>query len=92
MRWSIKQGTHRLLIEKLATLPHHPKPSQALFVVKTEAAVSVRYGRMVRDAGLKDLTFHDLRHEATSLLPKLLPNPLALKRVTGNRDLKSCVR
>ncbi len=47
---------------------------------------------MVREAGLKDLTFHDLRHEATSRLAKLLPNPLDLKRVTGHRDLKSLDR
>ncbi|ANA14454.1 MULTISPECIES: tyrosine-type recombinase/integrase [Acetobacter] len=85
-------GARRLLIEKLATLPHQPKPTQRLFDVGTEAAFSVRYGRMVRDAGLKDLTFHDLRHEATSRLAKLLPNPLDLKRVTGHRDLKSLDR
>ncbi|MFT8775501.1 MAG: tyrosine-type recombinase/integrase [Gluconacetobacter liquefaciens] len=57
-----------------------------------EAAFSVRYGRMMKRAGLHNLTFHDLRHEATSRLARLLPNPLDLKRVTGHRDLKSLDR
>ncbi|KXV78675.1 hypothetical protein AD954_01670 [Acetobacter cerevisiae] len=47
---------------------------------------------MIRNAGLKGLIFHDLRHEATSRLAKFLPNPLDLKRVAGNHDLKSLDR
>ncbi|KXV71128.1 hypothetical protein NKW54_15670 [Acetobacter cerevisiae] len=63
-----------------------------IFDAGTEAAFSVRYGCLVRSAGLKDLTFHDLRHEATSRLAKLLPNPLDLKHVAGKHDLKSLDR
>jgi integrase len=85
-------GARRLLLEKLATLPRPPGPDEAVFDVGTEDAFSMRYGRLVREAGLKNLTFHDLRHEATSRLAKLLPNPLDLKRVTGHRDLKSLDR
>jgi integrase len=43
-------------------------------------------------AGLEDLTFHDLRHEATSRLAKRYPNPMDLKRVTGHLTLKSLDR
>ncbi|MFT8646264.1 tyrosine-type recombinase/integrase [Gluconacetobacter sp.] len=85
-------GGRRLLREKLATLPRPPKAGQAVFDVGTEDAFSMRYRRLVHHAGLKNLTFHDLRHEATSRLAKLLPNPLDLKRVTGHRDLKSLDR
>jgi len=47
---------------------------------------------MTRRAGLTNLTFHDLRHEATSRLARYLSNPLDLMRVTGHRDLKSLDR
>ena len=49
-------------------------------------------GRFISRAGLEDLTFHDLRHVATSRLARRFPNPLDLKRVTGHRDLKSLDR
>lgn len=54
--------------------------------------LKMRYRRAVSRAGIDDLTFHDLRHIATSRLAKLYPNPLDLKRVTGHRDLKSLDR
>nr|WP_310889159.1 site-specific integrase [Gluconacetobacter diazotrophicus] len=85
-------GARRLLLEKLATYEEPPESNNKVFSVGTEAAFSVRYGRMVKQAGLHNLTFHDLRHEATSRLARLLPNPLDLKRVTGHRDLKSLDR
>jgi len=54
--------------------------------------LKMRYRRAVSRAGIDDLTFHDLRHIATSRLAKLYPNPLDLKRVTGHKDLKSLDR
>jgi len=54
--------------------------------------LKMRYRRAVMRAGIDDLTFHDLRHIATSRLAKLYPNPLDLKRVTGHKDLKSLDR
>jgi integrase len=54
--------------------------------------LKVRYRRAVIRAGIEDLTFHDLRHIATSRLAKIYTNPLDLKRVPGHRDLKSLDR
>jgi integrase len=54
--------------------------------------LKMRFRRAVARAGITDLTFHDLRHIATSRLAKLFPNPLDLKRVTGHKDLKSLDR
>jgi len=45
-------------------------------------ALTMRYRRAVTRAGIEDLTFHDLRHVATSRLAKSYSNPLDLKRVT----------
>ncbi len=41
---------------------------------------------------LRDLTFHDLRHEATSRLAEKLSNVLELAAVTGHKDLRSLKR
>jgi integrase len=54
--------------------------------------LKMRYRRAVVRAKIDDLTFHDLRHIATSRLAKIYVNPLDLKRVTGHKDLKSLDR
>jgi integrase len=54
--------------------------------------LKMRYRRAVVRAAINDLTFHDLRHIATSRLAKIYTNPLDLKRVTGHKDLKSLDR
>jgi integrase len=41
---------------------------------------------------LGDLTFHDLRHEATSRLATKLPNVIELAAVTGHEDLRMLKR
>lgn len=58
-----------------------------------------QYLREAKEAGvanpmpfLKDLTFHDLRHEATSRLAERLPNLIELASVTGHRDLRMLKR
>jgi integrase len=55
-------------------------------------ALKMRFRRAVKRAGIEDLTFHDLRHIATSRLARIYTNPLDLKRVTGHKDLKSLDR
>jgi len=85
-------GALRLLREKLLTYPRAPKADGLVFDVGNGNAFGIRVVRKAKRAGLADLTFHDLRHEATSRLARLLPNPLDLKRVTGHKDLKSLDR
>ncbi|RUT25741.1 DNA recombinase [Asaia sp. W19] len=85
-------AARRLLVEKLEQMPHRPEPYEKIFDIGNEKAFSVRFGRMTKRAGLVNLTFHDLRHEATSRLARYLANPLDLMRVTGHRDLKSLDR
>lgn len=46
----------------------------------------------LRRAGLTDLHFHDLRHEATSRLAERLPNVVELSAVTGHKDLRMLKR
>ncbi len=68
------------------------KADDLIFDVGSMNAFSVRFGRMTKKAGLQDLTFHDLRHEATSRLARIYTNPLELRRVTGHKDIKSLDR
>lgn len=45
-----------------------------------------------RHGFLQDMKFHDLRHEATSRLAKLVPNVIELASITGHTDLKMLQR
>ena len=86
-----------LMPEAITILRNHlgslkPGAEDAVFSVGNANAFKVRIGRMIARAGLEDLTFHDLRHEATSRLAKRYPNPMDLKRVTGHLTLKSLDR
>ncbi len=57
-----------------------------------QATLKVAFMRAVKRAGIADLTFHDLRHEATSRLAKTYTNPLELMRVTGHKTLSMLAR
>lgn len=79
------------VLQELLAMGEH-KPEDLVFPVGSGGAFSIRFRRACARAGLLDLTFHDLRHEATSRLAKRYTNPLDLKRVTGHKDLKSTDR
>jgi integrase len=91
--WEIRPlmpGAITLLLAHLGD--RKPKPQDLVFEVGSHNSFKVRIGRMIKRAGLADLTFHDLRHEATSWLAKRYPNPMDLRRVTGHLTLKSLDR
>ncbi len=46
------------------------------------------FRKAVRGAGIRDLHFHDSRHEATTRLSRRLSNVLELAAVTGHKTLK----
>ncbi|MGE0082526.1 MAG: site-specific integrase [Thiohalomonadaceae bacterium] len=58
----------------------------------TENAFKLAWQRAVKRAGLPDLHFHDLRHEAASRLAEKLTNILELSSVTGHLDLRMLKR
>ncbi|MFT9094510.1 MAG: tyrosine-type recombinase/integrase [Gluconobacter cerinus] len=67
-------GAARLL-RTLQTQRVSARPDDPVFDVGSKNAFSVRFGRMTKKADLRDLTFHDLRHEATSRLARIYTNP-----------------
>lgn len=57
----------------------------------TQSAVVQAWGRACKRAKIEGLTFHDLRHEATSRLAQKLPLQ-DLMKVTGHKDSKMLAR
>ncbi|APC69285.1 tyrosine-type recombinase/integrase [Ralstonia nicotianae] len=72
-------------IERLKLLPGNDVGQ--LFRL-TAATADVLFRRAVAKAELKDLHFHDTRHEACTQLAKCV-DVLSLARIIGHRDLKS---
>ena len=54
----------------------------------TTEAVKRSYMRAIRRAGIKDLRFHDLRHEATTRLFEKGLNIMEVASITGHKDLR----
>ncbi len=54
----------------------------------SSAVASALFRKAARNAEIKDLHFHDTRHEATTRLARKV-DVLALARIIGHRDLKS---
>jgi integrase len=52
----------------------------------TEASLDANFRKMRAKTAIKELTFHDTRHEAITRLAKKL-NVLELARAVGHRDL-----
>ena len=58
----------------------------------TSSAAKQAWERAVERAGIENLHFHDLRHEATSRMASRIPNALALASITGHRDMQMLKR
>jgi integrase len=79
-------------IEVLNSIPRHPKSRRVFWTWTQKDSVVNAWKRMCRKAGIVNLHFHDLRHEATTRLSTKLPNILELSAVTGHKDLKMLKR
>ena len=58
----------------------------------TENGVSQAFARICKRAGLANLRFHDLRHEATSRLFERGFNPMQVAAITGHKTLQMLKR
>lgn len=78
-----------------AVLRSREKPSGsqgAVFEGVTTSAVKQAFQNAVRRAGLADLRFHDLRHEATSRFFEIGLNSMEAAAITGHKDLRMLKR
>jgi len=73
----------------IATLRSLPRSLNGqVFTGLTTQAVKIAFARAIRRAGLADLHFHDLRHEATSRLFERGLNLMEVASITGHKDLR----
>lgn len=76
----------------IAILSDLPRSIDGRVFPVTANALKLAFERSVRRAGIEDLHFHDLRHEATSRLAEKLPNLIELASVTGHKDVRMLKR
>jgi len=55
-------------------------------------AISTMMARVCKRAGIENLRFHDLRHEATSRFFEKGLNPMQVAAITGHRTLQMLKR
>ncbi len=93
--WDTKNGENRqvpLSTKALLVLEKIPKRKDGHLFGMTAHAISYAFIRACRRGNLKDLHFHDIRHEATTRLSGKLANILELSSVTGHKDLRMLKR
>jgi integrase len=89
-----KNGTARdvpLSNRAKATLEALPRSIDGKVLGTTQSAVVQAWARACKRARITDLTFHDLRHEATSRMAEKLALH-ELMKVTGHKDTKMLAR
>ena len=64
-------------------------PEAPLFPEREPLVLTRAFGRLVRRLGLRDITFHDLRHDAASTLAMA---GVPLRTVAGHRDMRMTTR
>lgn len=63
-----------------------------IFGYSTNYSGSHAFSSLVKKLGIKDLRFHDLRHEATSRLFEIGLNPMEVASITGHKTLQMLKR
>jgi integrase len=73
-------------IELLSSLKGSATPAR-VFTIHA-GSITQAFARACRRVGLENLTFHDLRHEATSRFFEKGLNPMEVAFITGHQDLR----
>ncbi|WP_226818630.1 site-specific integrase [Acidithiobacillus montserratensis] len=79
-----------IAVQVLQSLPRHI--SGKAWGPLHEASLSRAFARACKRAGIEDLRFHDLRHEATSRLFEKGLNPMQVASITGHKTLQMLKR
>ena len=90
-----KTGTPRrvpLSTAALAVLDGLPRRLDGRVWGMRPDSISQAFERVCKAAGIKGLTFHDLRHEATSRLFEKGLNPMEVAAITGHKTLQMLKR
>ena len=76
----------------VATLDALPRHESGSVIPLTGEAIKLAFVRACKRANIKNLHFHDLRHEAASRLAERLDNILELSSVTGHKTVQMLKR
>jgi integrase len=76
----------------LRSFPRALNPAAPVLPRTTPAELTRTFRRYVQAIGLKDLTFHDLRHDVASTLTAAGVPQRAVMEILGHRDLRMTVR
>lgn len=85
-----KNGTSRtvpLSTHAIQILTEIPRNIDGQVFPVTHEVVSQAFNRARKQAGVKDIRFHDLRHMAITRLAEKLPNLIELSAVSGHKSL-----
>jgi integrase len=85
-----KNGTSRtvpLSTHAIQILTQMPRNLDGRVFPVTHEVVSQAFNRARKQAGIKDVRFHDLRHMAITRLAEKLPNLIELSAVSGHKSL-----
>lgn len=85
-----KNGTSRtvpLSTQAIQILGEIPRNLDGRVFPVTHEVVSQAFNRARKQAGIKDVRFHDLRHMAITNLAEKLPNLIELSAVSGHKSL-----
>ena len=80
------------LRELLMTLPRPIDPQMPVLPQWNPANLTVAFGRLVRSLGIKNLTFHDLRHDTASTLTMAGVPQRTIMAILGHRDPRMTLR
>lgn len=89
-----QQQIIRLKAQYIAAHGEAPAPDTRIFTrYKTESTYSKIFTKSAKEAGLKNIRLHDLRHEATTRISqKCQHNNTLTKNYTGHKDERSLAR
>jgi integrase len=90
-----KNGTSRIVplsTHAIQILAQMPRNLDGRVFPVTHEVVSQAFNRARKQAGVKDVRFHDLRHMAITRLAEKLPNLIELSAVSGHKSLSMLKR
>ena len=79
-------------IAAISSLPRHISDGRVFWTWQRADSLENVWRRAVRWAGIEDLRFHDLRHEAVSRLFELGLNPMEVASISGHKTLQMLKR
>lgn len=79
-------------VAAISCLPRHIKDGHIFWTWQRADSLENVWRRTVKAAGIDDLHFHDLRHEAVSRLFELGLNPMEVASISGHKTLQMLKR